>query len=85
MNDSGNGKNLSIMTEDEFVSAPPETAQRWIYRILCSICREQKETKKEIQEIKARKNLVQKSLTLAGGFIGGAAAAIGWKIGGFGQ
>lgn len=98
MTDS-NGKSLSIMTEDEFASAPLENTQRWFYRALNSICtdvraikldnkeikRDNKEIKQEIQEIKKNRGIAQKSMTLVGGAIGGFLAQLASKATGVGQ
>lgn len=91
-NTDTNGKNLSIMTEDEFIQAPPETAQRWIYRILCAICsdnkeikRDNKEIKQEVQDLKKNRGIAQKSMSLVGGVVGGFLAQLGSKASGIGQ
>ena len=59
-----NGKNLSLMTEDEFVNADPEISQRWTYRMLCSIC-------SDIKGMKKKSGIHNKAWSFAGGVLGG--------------
>ena len=77
MSNKGNGKNLSIMTEDEFVGADPITTQRWTYRMLCSICSDIKIVKKDLKAEKEKRRLVSKAYSFAGGVVGGIAAWLG--------
>ena len=59
-----NGKSLSLMTEDEFVRADPETSQRWNYRMLRSIC-------DDIKDMKREAKIHNKVCSFVGGILGG--------------
>lgn len=63
----GNGRSLNLMTEQEFVDADPDTAQRWTYRILRGMCH-------DIKTIKTQAKISDKIWSFAGGMVGGAVA-----------
>ena len=71
---NGNGKNLSIMTEDEFVAADPKITSRWTFRMLCSICTDIKTIKSDLKTEQQKKNLRKNALSFAGGVVGGIIA-----------
>lgn len=68
------GDKLDFMTEKEFAKAEIQDSQAWTFRILCSIRKDVKDTKKEVEELKRNKFWWNKASSFAGGMVGGFVA-----------